>query len=220
MLGNGHLFSSRSLSSKIESVVIMETCNIEYILLTLHQTNIQTNLYFRYGIAPPQIRREVSSELEKTKREDNRFHPGSNHEPAQKRKIVLCTLLKPIITPANYRRMAMRVDQSLEISAEQASFGPSESLPSGSNKAWPTWCRAWCRAWSCLNRLWTGTARRMHNPHACMGYTVEIEECETADEKMMKHLFIFWSAPLLSEPCTPMVSWPRPNPASCTGSGM
>ena len=114
---------------------------------------IVDDLYLLCGIAPPHIRRAVSSQLEKLKQENNPLHPLYEQDPARKRlksRHRFLHSVEPLDGSARTRRLTLW-SSHLQTTSHKLSFSPKESLPPGSSETWPTW--------SSLNRLRTGIGR-------------------------------------------------------------
>ena len=141
----------------------------------------------------PHIRRAVSSQLEKNKQENDPLHPVYGQDAARKRlksRHSFLNSVEPLDGSAHTRRLTVWYSH-LQATPYKLSFSPKESLPPGSNEAWPTW--------SSLNRLRTGTGRcksRMQKG----GFNEDGQTtCESGDEQTMKHLLV---CPILPQPCT------------------
>ena len=140
--------------------------------------------YLLCGIAPPHIRRAVSSQLEKLKQENNPLHPLFEQDPARMRLKSRHSFLhsvEPLDGSARTGRLTLWSSQ-LQTTPHKLSFSPKESLPPGSSETWSTW--------SSLNRLRTGTGRcksLMQN----WGFNEDGQTtCECVDEQTMKHMLV------------------------------
>ena len=151
------------------------------------------DLYLLCGIAPPHIRRAVSSQLEKLKKENDPLHPLYEQDPARKRLKSRHSFLhsvEPLEGSARTRRLNLW-SSHLQTTPHKLSFSPKESLPPGSSEAWSTW--------SSLNRLRTGTGR-CKSLMQKWGFNEDGQTtCECGDEQTMKHLLV---CPILPQPCT------------------
>ena len=99
------------------------------------------DLYLLCGIAPPHIRRAVSSQLEKLKQENDPLHPLYEQDPARKRLKSRHSFLhsvEPLDGSARTRRLTLW-SSHLQTTPHKLSFSPKESLPPGSSETWPTW---------------------------------------------------------------------------------
>ena len=182
------VWSRSSHASKIEPV-LNAACRA--ISGCLRPTRVD-DLYL-CGIAPPHIRRAVSSQLEKLKQENDPLHPLYEQDPARKRLKSRHSFLhsvEPLDGSARTRRLNLW-SSHLQTTPHKLSFSPKESLPPGSSEAWPTW--------SSLNRLRTGTGR-CKSLMQKWGFNEDGQTtCECGDEQTMKHLLV---CPILPQPCT------------------
>ena len=182
------VWSRSSHASKIEPV-LNAACRA--ISGCLRPTRVD-DLYL-CGIAPPHIRRAVSSQLEKLKQENDPLHPLYEQDPARKRLKSRHSFLhsvEPLDGSARTRRLNLW-SSHLQTTPRKLSSSPKESLPPGSSEAWPTW--------SSLNRLRTGTGR-CKSLMQKWGFNEDGQTtCECGDEQTMKHLLV---CPILPQPCT------------------
>ena len=151
------------------------------------------NIVLLCGIAPPHIRRAVSSQLEKLKQENDPLHSLYEQDPARKRlksRHSFIHSVEPLDGSARTRRLNLW-SSHIMTTPHKLSFNPKESLPPGSSEAWPTW--------SSLNRLRTGTGRCKSLMQKWGFNEDEQTMCECGDEQTMKHLLV---CPILPQPCT------------------
>ena len=97
----------------------------------LRPTKVQ-DLYLLYGIAPPHIRGKVSSQMEKTKQENNPLHSLYDHKPAKKRLKSRHSFLhstESLNGTAHNWRMTLWTNH-LQV-MHKLSSSPKESLPWG-----------------------------------------------------------------------------------------
>ena len=156
------------------------------------------DLYLLCGIAPPHIRRAVSSQLEKLKQENDPMHHLYEQDPARKRLKSRHSFLhsvEPLDGSARTRRLTLW-SSHVQTTPHKLSFIPKESLPPGSSETWPAWSR---------DRDWT-----MQIPYAEMGLNEDgPTTCECGDEQTMKHLLV---CPILPQPCTSVLHGPGLGP--------
>ena len=107
-------------------------------------------LYLVSGSAPPSIRRDVCSSVEKGKQETNEVHSLHGKIPAERRlKSINCSLY--FVKPANFPPKIIRCSEWLRRTNKiphRTSVNLDESLARGHDSPWTTW--------RCLNRLRTG----------------------------------------------------------------
>ena len=107
-------------------------------------------LYLLSGSAPPSIRRDVCSRVEKGKQETNEVHSLHGKIPAERRlKSINCFLHS--VKPANFPPKVIRCSEWLRRTNKtphRTSVNLDESLARGHDSPWTTW--------RCLNRLRTG----------------------------------------------------------------
>ena len=185
------LGSGRSSHAKKLDPVLNTACRA--ISGCLKPTRVD-DLYLLCGIAPPKVRREVSSRLERTKQEDDSRHPLFQHVPPPKRLKSRKSFLHAV-QPLDGNPQSCRIEAwstELQEKPHNLSFEPKESLPTGASEPWPDWL--------CLNRLRTGVGRCK----ALMqkwGYNLDgSTECDCGEApQTMEHLL---NCTLLPEPCT------------------
>ena len=163
----------------------------------LRSTNMQS-VYVLAGIAPPDIRRAVASQIERTKQATDQRHPLHNHTPPPKRlksrKSFLASTTPLQTTPSaarlslwNKRLTKLPPSTKMDLTVDE------EVLPPGAKEPW--------QRWKCLNRLRTGVGRSKVTLERWGYYQGStICDCETAPQTM-EHML---HCPLLEEPCSPL----------------
>ena len=115
----------------------------------LKPTNVE-DLYLLAGIAPPDIRRDVCVQVEKTKQETNEAHSLYGQNPTERRlKSRNCFLRS--VKPADFLPKVIRCSawlRRLQAIPHRATVNLDESLAKRFDRPWTTW--------RCLNRLCTG----------------------------------------------------------------
>ena len=155
------------------------------------------NLYILAGIAPPDIRRQVTSMKERSRQIEDVRHPVFNQTPAanrlKSRKSFLSSV-DPLATSAASTRVALWEERiSTHPTATSMALKPQEELPPGADTKWTEW--------KCLNRLRTGVGRSKVSLQK-WGYLDTAEDvicdCRTAPQTM-QHLL---QCPVLEQVCT------------------
>ena len=124
----------------------------------LRRTNVDS-LYVLVGIAPPGVRRSVSSRTDRRRHADDTRHPCHSHQPApsrlKSRKSILHAV-QPLSQPPQAAKLALWEEQ--RIAKQHLAKLP---IPTGEQLA-PGHTSEW-KLWKSLNRLSTGMGRRKTN---------------------------------------------------------
>lgn len=173
-----------SVHSKNVNIAINESCRI--ITGCLKPTPLN-KIYSLSGIAPPNIRRIVAAEVEKTKQATDNRHPLYGHilQPARlkSRKSFLRTTCQ-LSEPPETRRLQLWNQQDQHPLLEL-----KEELPPGADQSYITW--------KTLNRLRSGVSCCKYNMKM-WGYE-ENANCTCGSEQRHEHLFV---CNQLDETCT------------------
>lgn len=143
------------------------------------------HLYTLAGIAPPNIRRAVASQVERSKQMDDTRHPLFDHTPAKPRlksRRSFCSSTMPLRDTAVTTRTRLWRDHqtAMQRNTEMMMNIPAaERLPSGANSKWTTW--------KSLNRLRTQVGR-CHTNMAKWGLRTDSDICECGEKQTMSHL--------------------------------
>ncbi|XP_050508163.1 uncharacterized protein LOC126885603 [Diabrotica virgifera virgifera] len=175
---------ANSAHAKNVDVALNETVRI--ISGCLKPTPIE-EVYPIAGIAPPPIRRKVTSEVERKKQETDRRHPLYDHQTQPSRLRSRKSFLKTsrsIPEAPETRRIHL-----WQVSATATHFPPSEEMAAGHNLPYPTW--------KALNRLRTGVSRCASNLKK-WGYQ-EDDTCDCGAVQTSRHLL---SCTEMRETCT------------------
>ena len=182
----------RSCHSKKLNPALNHSCRL--ITGCLKPTNIH-KLYLLAGIAPPDVRRNIASKVERLKQICDNNHPLFGHFAAKTRLKSRKSFLTHV-QPLDMSKQKARLEQWKEqLHKDQASLDmgiqPSECLPPGSNTSWTKW--------KALNRLRSGVGRTNY-AMAKWGYTTSTTACPCGiDPQTMDHLL---QCPKLSTKCT------------------
>ncbi|KAI5734992.1 hypothetical protein M8J77_012906 [Diaphorina citri] len=140
----------RSAHAKLVDIAINDTARI--ISGCLKPTPVD-KIYPLLGIAPPEIRRKVGSEIERKKQTEDSCHPlfGQNPAPARlKSRNSFLHKIEPLETDPETRRLALWYEHVLQPILE-----PKEELSPGAELPYTIW--------KSLNRLRVGVSRCKQN---------------------------------------------------------
>lgn len=180
----------RSSHAKKLDPIINQACRIITGCLKPTYTG---HLYILSGIAPPNIRRSVTSMLERHKQQSDLRHPLYGKEAASARLRSRRSFLRsvpPLINSVAMTRKEMW-QISLSIRDKEMLMSAEEHLPPGSEEHWTTW--------KTLNRLRTKTGRCKTNL-VRWGYHAGSDLCTCGQPQTMDHLTICTN---LRSPCSP-----------------
>lgn len=177
---------SRSAHTKQIDTILNESCRL--VTGCLKSTPLP-KIYQLAGIAPPNIRREVAADWERTKAETDIRHPLHNQTTPnfrlKSRKSFLKTTKLLHKHPEEVRRERWKLSLSKENNKLESE--PAELLPAGYELDWPTW--------RSLNRLRVGVGRAKNNLKK-WGMLQDIStKCECGMEQNMEHLLNCQSCP-------------------------
>ena len=177
----------RSVHARKLDPVLNETCRL--ITGCLKPTKVD-NLYVLSGIAPPDIRRAVASQSERSRQVQDQRHMLHHHVPVRSRlksRSSFCSSSEPLQDTAGTTRL--RMWQSRDHNT--MGMTPAEHLPPGFSETWPVW--------KSLNRLRTGVGRCRSNM-VKWGYQEGPDSCGCGQTQTMQHLLV---CPQLSRSTTP-----------------
>lgn len=142
---------NRSVHARLVDTALNDTCRI--ITGCLKPTPVGM-LYPLAGVAPPEVRREVASSIERAKSELDPRHPMFHHIPVPQRLKSRHSFIKEAV-PLNGDASQTRQRLWQERYPSASPIPLSEKLPPGHNLPWPTW--------KSLNRLRTQVGRSKEN---------------------------------------------------------
>ena len=182
----------RSAHAKKIDPVLNTSCR--YITGCMKPTKID-DIYILSGIAPPDVRRAVTSKKERLRQMEDERHPLFGHavipQRLKSRRSFLATV-PPLESNVATERLKLWDDRLRESGYDNhMQINPTESLPAGSKQPWITW--------RSLNRLRSRMGRCKANMLK-WGYTDGSAECECGQgSQTMPHLL---SCNTVLEPCT------------------
>uniref|UniRef100_A0A2S2Q8Z5 RNA-directed DNA polymerase from mobile element jockey n=1 Tax=Sipha flava TaxID=143950 RepID=A0A2S2Q8Z5_9HEMI len=168
---------SQSKHAKNVSVALNDTCRIITGCLRPTPTH---KLYLLAGIAPPEIRRRVTTDIEKTKQIKDERHPMFGHEIAN-------TRLKSRKSFMQTAKELHESPQKARLQKWQDELQPEEltqitqQLPMGGHLPWPLW--------KTLNRLKAGVARTKANMIKWK-FNGEDDSCDCGERQTDEHLLL------------------------------
>ena len=141
----------------------------------LRPTNVE-ELYLLAGIAPPGIRRDVCTRVEKKKQEPNAAHSLHGQFQAEIRLKIECFLSS--VRPADFPAKVIRCSEwqhRQNLAPHNCAVNLDESLAKGHPSPWA--------AWRCLNRLRTGVECSKEQRKRCQYFNGDtICECGQAPD--------------------------------------
>ena len=146
---------ARSTHRKLVDTTLNETCRL---ITGCIRPTATPDLYVLSGIAPPEIRRSVHSQNERTKQLTDQRHSLHHHQPVKSRlhsRHSFVSTSQPLLCKPAEARAAKWQEQweATESNLKLYDVHPKEQLPSGHTLPW----RAW-RAWRTANRVRSGQA--------------------------------------------------------------
>lgn len=177
---------ARSAHAKEVDVALNASCRI--ISGTLKPTPL-SHVYTLSGIAPPSVRRNVASGVEKFKQtHDNRHLLHEQIPPLPRLKSRKSFLRQPSIAPRESARMRL-AQWIAKYPPNPPDIVPAEKLPPGNDLPWAIW--------KSLNRLRAGVGR-CRESRARWGFTAN-SLCDCGASQTMAHLL---SCPNSPSTCT------------------
>ena len=157
----------------------------------LRPTNVE-ELYLLAGIAPPDIRRDVCTRVEKKKQNTNAAHSLHGQVPAERRLKRECFLSS--VRPADFPAKVIRCSEwkhRHNLAQHNSAVNLDDSLEKGHTSHWA--------AWRCLNMLRTGIACSKEKCKRWKYFSGDTScECGRAPEAT-RHML---QCSLLAHPCT------------------
>ena len=160
---------ARSTHRKLVDTTLNETCRL---ITGCIRPTATPDLYVLSGIAPPEIRRSVHSQNERTKQLTDQRHSRHHHQPVKSRlhsRNSFVSTSQPLLCKPAEARVAKWQEQweATESNLKLYDVHPKEQLPSGHTLPWRTWRTA--------NRVRSGHAAAPAAKHL-WGYR-ESENC-------------------------------------------
>ena len=155
--------------SKLVDTTLTETCRL---ITGCIRPTATPDLYVLSGIAPPEIRRSVHSQNERTKQLTDQQHSPHHHQPVKSRldsRNSFVSTSQPLLCKPTEARVAKWQEQweATESNPKSYDVHPEKQLPSGHTLQWRTWRTA--------NRVRSGQAATPAAKHL-WGYR-ESETC-------------------------------------------
>ena len=143
---------ARSTHRKLVDATLNETCRL---ITGCIRPTATPDLYVLSGIAPPEIRRSVHSQNERTKQLTDQRHSLRHHQPVKSRlhsRNSFVSTSQPLLCKPAEARIAKWQEQweQTDSNLKRYNIDPKERLPSGHTLPW--------RAWRTSNRVRSGQA--------------------------------------------------------------
>ena len=143
---------ARSIHRKLVDTTLNETCRL---ITGCIRPTATPDLYVLSGIAPPEIRRSVHSQNERTKQLTDQRHSLHHHQPVKSRlhsRNSFVSSSQPLLCKPAEARIAKWQEQweQTDSNLKRYNIDPKERLPSGHTLPW--------RAWRTSNRVRSGQA--------------------------------------------------------------
>ena len=132
---------ARSTHRKLVDTTLNETCRL--ITGCIRPTDTP-DLYVLSGIAPPEIRRSVHCQNERTKQLTDQRHSLHHHQPVKSRlrsRNSFISTSQPLLCKPAEARVTKWQNQweATQSNLEKYDIHPKEQLPSGDTLPWRTW---------------------------------------------------------------------------------